>query len=138
MVVLTLIAILLPVLTAPAVKMFFQDHALTGSFFQQVILQNQSVAKDESIWTPPEATLGITPTPDDYHGSDAAEDIGTVSSDTTTPTQPAPGDTASELTGLDQIVNWVIENPYKVAGLVTVCFSGGAAYYSYKHSNRFH
>ena len=60
MVILTLIAILQPVLATPAVKMFFQNHALTGNFFQQE--QNQSVVKDDSTWTQPEATPAITST----------------------------------------------------------------------------
>jgi hypothetical protein len=135
-VILTLIAILRPVFTAPAVKMFFQNYALANNFFQQE--QNQSVVQDESTWTQPEATPDITPTLDGYHGCDTAEDIDTISGKTTTPTQPAPGDTAWELTSLAKILNWVTDNPYKVAGLVTVCFSGGAAYYSYTYSARFH
>jgi hypothetical protein len=135
-VILTLIAILEPVLTTTAVKTFFQNHGLTNNFFQQE--QNQSVVKDEATWTQPEATPDVTPILDDYHGSDDAEDIDTISVKTTTPKQSAPSETASELTSLDKILNWPTENPYKVAGLVTVCFSAGAAYYSYKHSARFH
>jgi predicted nucleic acid-binding Zn-ribbon protein len=135
MVILTLIAILQPVLTAPAVKTFFQNHALSKNFFQQE--QNPSIAENESSWTQPEATPEITPLPDDYHGSDNAEHIDINSGNTTNPTQPAPVETASGLTSIDKILNWITENLYKVAGLVTVCFSGGAAYYSYKHSARF-
>jgi hypothetical protein len=138
-VILTLIAILQPVLNDPAVKMFFQNHALTGNFFQQKL--NRSVAKNESTSTflsQPEATPAITATPNDSHDSHTVEEIGTVSGNTFTPTQPALGNTALELMSLDKIMNWITENPYKVAGLVAVCFSGGTAYYSYKHSARFH
>lgn len=118
--------------------MFFQDHDLTYNFFQQRL--NRSVAKNESTSTvlSPEATPAITATPNDSHGSHTVEEIGTVSGNTFTPTQPAPGNTALELMSLDKIMNWITENPYKVAGLVAVCFSGGTAYYSYKHSARFH
>lgn len=136
-VILTLIAILKPVLTAPAVKMFFENHALTDNFFQQE--QNQSVAKNESSWTflpRPEATPEFTATPNDSHCSGTVEDSGTVPGNTTSPAQPTPGDTAPELTSLNRIINWATENPYKVAGWVTVCFSGGAAYYNYQHSAR--
>jgi hypothetical protein len=137
--ILILIAILQPVFTAPAVKLFFQNHALTNNFFQQRL--NRSVAKNESTSTflpQPEATPAITATPNDSHGSHTVEKICTIYDKITTPTQSAPGDTASELTSLAKVPKWITDNPYKVAGLVTVCFSSGAASYIYKHSARFH
>lgn len=132
---LALVATLHLIPTALGVKMFSQNHALTENFFHQE--QNQYIAKNEPTWTflpRSEPTPEITATANESQGTDNVEDFDTISGNTTSPALPAPGDTASELTSLDRIMNWVTDNPYKFAGWVTVCFSGGAAYYSYEHS----
>ncbi len=104
--VLALIPILQPVLTAPAVKTFFQKQALSDDFLHQE--QNQSLVKKESISTflpKAEPTPEITATPDDYHGSNAFKCIGIDSVNTISPAQPTTEDTALELTSLAEIIN---------------------------------